>query len=409
MSKALRRLALCAGLIAAGYWAWRSAWPRPAEPLQVRVARAPFAETIRVRGHIEPQRFTDLQAPTAAAERQVIQLAPEGAFVRAGEVVAEFDPGPLLLQIEELRNRLREMEMSKEDVETLMDSKVYEERVGVGTRRQNLALAEIKAQALSHESGLRQAGGKLQLNMARQDVETAKGRLGRVGRQKEARVEDQVEKAARLLEKIGETEVQIEQFTLEAPADSIVVYPPIPITGEFRKVEQGDYLQRGQAFARLPDLSSLVVRVYLVEDEVERIRQGMKVSVVPVADRSLRLAGEVASVSKIATFLPGKGKRQFFEAAIRFDPAGREEFLKVGMVVDVAVGVKDHGEVYAVPRDFATPEGDGWAVDLRAADGTISRAPLGGATECGDFLLVAALPGAAGAEEATLVFDPKRK
>ena len=395
-------------LVAGGWLFSRVQWFKPSAPLLIQVARAPFQEIIELRGHIEPQRFEDIQSPTVKVERQLIEVVPEGSLVAAGDVIAKFDPGPLLLYIEDLKERLRDLEMSKEDLEVLMDSRIFEQEVGMKSTHQTLILAEIRKQTLDYEGGLRKAGAAVELNIARQKVESNRGRLELTVRQKTARVADRVESARLFLEKIGEIETQLETFTLRAKADSIVVYPAIPVAGELRKVAAGDFLDRGQPFLQLPELSSLVVRGYLDESQVQRVEPGLKTRIRPVALPDLVLDGEVLSVSRVATILPGRGQRQFFEMLIRHAPAAHAAELKVGMVVGISVLVKDHGQIFAVPRELAVADTNGWSVKLYREHAAPQRLALNRVIESGDHLLVPEWPGGA-ASPVKLVYEPATK
>jgi multidrug efflux pump subunit AcrA (membrane-fusion protein) len=382
-------------------------WLTPAAPLLVEVGQRPFVETIDLRGHVEPLRYEDVRAPNSSTERQVIELAPEGALVKAGDVVAQFDPGPLLLYIDVLKERLRDMEMSREDLETLMNSRIFESRVGVQSSQESLALAEIRKQALLYESGLNQARTSVEVNIARQKVKNAMSTLGQTGRQKETRVAYRVEDAERFLDKIREIEAQLEGFTAKAPTDSIVVYPPIPVAGDMRKVETGDFLERGQSFMMLPDLGSLVVRAYLEEAQMERVKQGMTVSISPVAFPGTILPGVVESVSPVPEILPERGGRKFFSATIRIQPSDRENDLKVGMVVGISIRVKDYGKVFAIPRDLAAFRDGHWLVKQMREGAGLGEVPLADASDCGDFLIIPRWPGAPAT--VTLVYEPAKK
>jgi hypothetical protein len=236
-------------------------------------------------------------------------------------------------------------------------------------------------------------------------VQSNRGRLDQTVRQKTIRVADRVESAKLFLEKIGAVEAQLEDFTVRAAADSIVVYPVIPVAGEMRKVAAGDYLDRGQSFLQLPELSSLVVRGYLDESQVHHVTPGLKARIRPVALPDLVLDGEVLAVSRVATLLPGRGQRQFFEMLIRYTPASPAAGLNVGMVVGISVMVKDHGQIFAVPRELATANTNGWSVKLYREHAAPERLALNHVVESGDHLLVPEWPdGNTGPVE--LVYEP---
>jgi len=382
-------------------------WLTPPVPLLVEVGREPFVETIDLRGHIDPLRYEDVRAPNVSTERQVIELAPEGAFVKSGEVVAQFDPGPLLLYIDALKERLRDMEISREDLEDLMNSRIFESRVGVQSSQESLALAEMRRQALLYESGLSQARTSVEVNIARQKVKNAQSSLGQTGRQKDTRLANRIEDAARFLSKIGDVEAQIDGFTVKSPTDSIVVYPPVPVAGEMRKVETGDFLERGQSFMMLPDLGSLVVRAFLEEAQMERVKPGMAVSIRPVAFPGTELAGVVESVSPVPGILPERGGRKFFAATIHIEASEQGKDLKVGMVVGLSIRVKDHGEVFAIPRDLGAFRDGRWLVKQTREEGGPDEVPLADPSDCGDYLVIPRWPG--DPASITLVYEPAKK
>ena len=81
------------------------------------------------------------------------------------------------------------MQISKEDLETLMNSRIFESRVGVQSSQESLALAEIRKRTLLYESGLNQARTSVEVNIAKQNVNNAKSALGQSGRERISRLE----------------------------------------------------------------------------------------------------------------------------------------------------------------------------------------------------------------------------
>lgn len=405
MSKRIPAIGILLSVVAAiALFFFGARWAASPVPLLVEVGRGPFVEIIELRGHVEPLRYEDVRAPNSSSERQLIELVPEGAFVKAGEVVASFDPAPLLLYIDALKEGLRNLQISKEDMETLMDSRIFESEVDVQSSQQSLALADIRKQTRNFESTLNQARSSVEVNLARQKVQNAKSLLGQTGRQKEARVATRLEDAARFLDRIADAEAQLDGFLVKAPTDSLVVYPPVPVAGDLRKVETGDYLERGQSFMRLPHLGSFIVRAYLEEVQMERVKSGMPVVIRPVALPGTELSGAVDSVRAVPEILPGRGGRKCFATTIRIDPTEHEEDLKVGMVVGIGIRVKDHGDVFAIPRDLAAYRDGRWIVKEMRGQSASDEVPIADATDCGDYLVITQWPG--NPDSVTLVYEP---
>ena len=112
---------------------------RPTASATAVVREAPFVETLTERGTVSAARMLSYGSTIPGAQAKILELAPEGAAVAAGEVLVRFDPGP------------------------------FEEAVA----RAAAGLAEAEAEQLRAREDLR-----LERTRAETDVDAAKSQIG---------------------------------------------------------------------------------------------------------------------------------------------------------------------------------------------------------------------------------------
>ena len=72
------------------------------------VTRGDFIEVVETRGDVRPFRSVLVTAPYAAGELQILKLAANGAAVKAGDVVANFDALTLRRTLQDKQSELRQ-------------------------------------------------------------------------------------------------------------------------------------------------------------------------------------------------------------------------------------------------------------------------------------------------------------
>ncbi len=341
------------------------------------VARGPLRVWTAYSGKIEaPRVHTILSA--LGGQATLVEVAPDGARVRAGEIVARFDATRIereIVRLEGLRAAARsEFEMlvnadwplkigdlerqwteararEAEEEQFLTDARELRDEGLVGAqevRQQEIKLDAARARARQLEQQLRLTREYLQpLGIAQ-----AKAKLDAAERELElARQERRA-------------------CDIAAPADGIVGHLPTHIGGEFRTVRVGDTLYLNQPFLIIPDLSRLVVQLAIPENELGRVPHGAAARVVPVAFPETALAATVASVGATAQNVPGKPAWQRF-FLITLELRESDPRLRPGMSVTALVLSHENESALLVPR-AAVRWRDGMPfVRTRAANGAV--------------------------------------
>lgn len=344
------------------------------------------AETLVTRGRFE--RGSTFPGTVVAAQRELLAsslsqpaallwLAPEGARVAAGDVVARLDVTPLLPALATLQ---RDVTLATAERATLLEAEfplqiaaLQEEMRDV---QEQLRLAEEALplwQALAEEALLSPAELREQETRLQRLRETLTARQQRLDLlqqvthpnrllQAEARLEGAQRQAALLEDQIAAAE-------LRAGMDGMVVHVPLHLSGEFRTAGPGDQLFRNQTFLQIADVSTLVVSCLIPEAALGRVPPQAPARVTPLAYPELSLAAQVMHIGTAATTQPGSPAREKFFAVTLLlkEPDPR---LRIGMTAQVRIQDRLDPQAVLLPRAWVDWQTGEPRVRLRQADGS---------------------------------------
>jgi RND family efflux transporter MFP subunit len=180
------------------------------------------------------------------------------------------------------------------------------------------------------------------------------------------KTEDQLAnaKSTRDIEKetLDRIQKQIDQCTIKAPADGMVIYSSQRWYGEQGQIRPGATLQFQQPIFSLPDFSKMRVKMKVHESQVKKVQTGQKANLrlEAIADRPL-----TGTVSKIGTVGQNDGywgsRIRAYETHITLDEVPTDAGLKPGMSAEVKILVRKTPDALLVPVS-AVAEVDGQKV-----------------------------------------------
>jgi len=313
---------------------------------------------------------SSISQPTA-----LLMLAPEGAMVRPGDVVAVFDTSSLEAELAVLE---RDAVLAETEKRTLTQAEIplRRARLSAELREARDALAregsvgermeELAADGLISPGEL--AGYASRVEALRESVS---GLETQIRIQEEVMFPAQTEQAQARLDsarrQLQLVSDQIAAARVTAARGGRVVYLPLHIGGDFRTVREGDTVFRNQEFMRISDMEQLVVRCDVPESRLSRVPAGAEVRAVPDAFPELRLEGQVLSISSVAVQPAGRPAhmKTFTVTMLLFDADPR---LRTGMTVRARVLSERHSQRPVVPRAFVRFEGGMPYVFVRRVD-----------------------------------------
>jgi len=327
----------------------------------VEVTRGTFHDRATVRGEIRALRSQALTAPSDAGELRIIELAPNGAAVKKGDVVIAFDTSTLKQRLAEKQSDLRasQAEISKADAEGRL--KLEEFTTGRVTAEFDVERARLDVTAGTLQSRFDARKAELALSDKQQKLEETDTVLESGRTATAATVGGLQGKLERAHAELGRTSRGLEALVVRAPTDGVMVVLENWRAGQFgqgsRPFQVGDGAWAGAQIAELPDLSS--ARMTAMVDEVDRSRlsvgQSATIRVDAVSDTELpaRLVtiGTLARTDLSGGWPPKRG----FEVVLELTTP--EPRLRPGMSAVARVAVATHDAQVLVPARALFPHG----------------------------------------------------
>ena len=312
------------------------------------VEPGPFVREVEARGTLKAVKATPLVVPPESGRPQkVASIVKDGAAVKAGDTIVEFDPydarkeeadGQADLQAARARidkaradgtknerSLVLDQDLAREDLEraktfTLTDERLYS-RQKIIESRLDRELATTKVDV---------SGKKL---VASAGLSSAERSLGEID-------------AGKAKLKLAIAEKGLKSLRLLAPHDGLVVLER-SWRGETTFV--GDTLWPGQKIAELPDLTQLEAKVFVLEADGAGLKPGLSARLAIEGRPGEEYESTVSKVEPLAKTRDWQSPVKYFEAVLslaRTDPS----FMKPGQRVRAVVRLEEAQGVLAIPR-----------------------------------------------------------
>lgn len=329
--------------------------------LFVRASKGDFEISISATGELIAENSVNILAPEVArgrdfhaAELKITDLVPEGTIVREGDYIATLDRTQFDNTLKDERDRLQTFltnyETKKLDTAVLLtglrdairnqEHTVVEAELTLANSKYEppttIRQAEINLD--KQKRNLEQQGKSYVLRRAQsvKDLNTVKINLNRVQR------------------RVNDLENLLPLFIVKAPGPGMVMY---------KRDHHGTKIKTGSSVnpfertvATLPDLSSLISRIYVSEVEVSKVKPGQEVFINIDAFPDRKYTGKVASVANIGEKLPNSDTK-VFEVIIKLD--GSDPLLRPSMTTANKIIMKTLRDAIYIPNECVYAGTDG--------------------------------------------------
>ncbi len=371
----------------------RSIEPAAVAMFEVRPGR--FVREVEATGTLKAVQATPILVPLESGRAQKVAfLARDGARLRKGETVVEFDPydaqkeqadGEADLTAARAKIDRAKAEGSKNERSLGLDRDVAKEQLD---QAETFKLTDEDLYS-RHEI----IESKLDRDLFAARAEVAGRKLGESGKLSSAERQLGEIDASKARLKVEIAEKGLRSLRIEAPHDGLLVLQR-NWRGEVPFV--GDTLWPGQKIAELPDLSRLEARVFVLEADGAGLKAGLPARLAIEGRPGEEHAATVAKVEPLAKTRDYQSPVKYFEATLslsRTEPS----FMKPGQKVRAVVRLEEADGVLAIPRG-AVFEKDGKRVVYRREGGgfvpveitigrqSISRVVLASGLAAGDVI-----------------------
>lgn len=349
-----------------------AAWSLSSRPVEesghiTLVRRAGLELRVEAAGVLDARRATTFVSAMRGDKGKLLHLAEDGARVQPGDVLAKFDTTDIESEVQRLGGELRSrqavnsyagqaLEVEKSQVEKALTHSA----TAAASARQEFAryaayiddLDALARRGIPVASELAQARRKA--DQVRTKLEGAEGEVDRVKRegvhrlaQSMAELNKAASEAANILHSLELLQTQIENSVLRAPAPGFVVVHETTVGEQKRRLRVGDTVWQGQPILYLPDLSSMIVRSKVREEDLHKIREGQAATVRVEAYPDAVFQGAVTGIGALALDSGGATAGKFFQMTVSLD--GRDERLRPGMTARVSIVADRADNVLVVP------------------------------------------------------------
>ncbi|HOW08916.1 MAG TPA: efflux RND transporter periplasmic adaptor subunit [Bacteroidales bacterium] len=312
-----------------------------------------FEISISASGEIVPENSIDIKAPEVsrgrdfrASDLKITDMVPEGTMVKEGDYIATLDRtqynNMLKDELERLSTYRNNLEMKKLDTAVTLNNL----RDAIRNQRHNVEEAEITLRNSKYEppTTIRQA----EINVDKQKRLLEQKQRGYELRVAQAKrdIRNQITWTNRIERRVESLQEVLSGFTVTAPASGMVVY---------KRDRRGNKIKTGSSVnafdrtvATLPDLSTLLSKIYVSEIDIRRIKPGLDVDIRVDAFPDKVFKGKIHTVANIGEKLENSDSK-VFEVMVRID--GTDAALRPAMTTSNKVIISTFNDVIYIPTE----------------------------------------------------------
>ncbi|MCU0472379.1 MAG: HlyD family secretion protein [Bacteroidales bacterium] len=315
------------------------------------VNKGNFEITVSATGELIAEKSIDIMGPeffggrdVRSADIKITDLVPEGTEVKAGDYVASLDRTELENILKDTRERLTSLVANLEMM--LLDTAITMNNIRdqISNQRHTVDEAAITLRNSKYEppTTIRQA--EISLDQAQRVLD----QLNRSYKLKDAQTRVNVRNLrwyiSRYERRIRDYEDVLAGFVITAPSPGMIIYKRTR-RGTKRKV--GSMINpMDRVVATLPDLISMISKIFVSEVEVTKVQTGQPVIITIDAFPSKNYSGTVTSKANIGEKLPNTDTK-VFEVLVRID--GTDMNLRPSMTTNNKILIKKFEDVIFIP------------------------------------------------------------
>ncbi|MCI0339123.1 MAG: HlyD family efflux transporter periplasmic adaptor subunit [Acidobacteria bacterium] len=335
-------------------YAARRAWPSSASetlPLMVAIQPRDFTLKINANGELQSAESMTIAVPFVPVQRlRIATVIADGRHVNKGDVLVEFDPAELDLEMLEHRSSLESA-----------NQKISKGELAIGVEKTDIVkdkkIAELELQKINEflprdeliYSRRQMIEGQLDKEFTEKKLVYADARLELKGKVYT------LDEAILLLErqqtnaKIGQVQRALTSLKLLSPSTGIVVYTdPGFFWGGF-SIQPGRTVWIGQTLFSLVNPEKMEAKCFVLEKDAGELRKDQMVTVTLDPFPGIEFSGKVKSIDNLARPIDRDSPVKYFQTIVTLDKTD-PEVMKPGVKLKTQIRAGDLKNVIVVPR-----------------------------------------------------------
>jgi hypothetical protein len=341
------------------------------------VTRGTLKADLITTGEIKATKTDILGVPPTGAALRILTLLPSGTRVKKGDTVVTFDPTDQEQTVEEQRSVLREAQLEIARTLANTAARQAQDDLDLQTARYDLRKAELDVQASEVRAPLEARKAQLTLEEVRNRLAQLEGDRTSRSQSDQAALAVAREKETKAQLAIGVATTILSQMVLRASMDGVVsVKDNMNISFGYQGMtlnehRVGDQVQAGAAIAEVLDLGQLEIGADIDENDRARLAVGQTATLTLDALGGRTVPAKVSAVGTIMPqrfFGPGAaGPSRMFSATLALASPAAD--LRPGLTGRVTISGSPQVGVLHVPRGAVFERDGGTVVFVRGGSG----------------------------------------
>jgi multidrug resistance efflux pump len=335
----LKALALVV-VVAAGVFAFRLFMKEEAAAVaSFPVQQGEFTITLELKnGELEAVNAEQINAPNVRGQLKITSLFPEGDIVEVGDLIIEFDRVEFEKKVTE---ESQELEAARGELEKTIANQHVEiarQQGDIENKKAALRLSELQVKKMKFESFIDKEEAQLRAKQAQLSLRQAHTQFKAQAIVDSVELRKQELNVAEEERELDRAENDLKNLTILAENPGLVVYEKIWKGSRPEKIRVGDEPWGGATLVTLPDLSTMQVKTWVNEVDVEKVEVGQVVNISLDALPGPIFHGKVSSVASLGREKEGDKNVKVFD--IEVDITEHDDRLKPGMTATSEVVIK---------------------------------------------------------------------
>jgi multidrug efflux pump subunit AcrA (membrane-fusion protein) len=348
-----KKYVITASTILVLFIAWLIFSPAKNENLDIltKASFGKFIVTVTATGELQAKNSVKIYGPIQARmvhiwNMKITKLVTEGTVVKKGDFVADLDRSELSNKIKDLQIELQKAQSryTVAKLDTLL--KLSKSRDALVNLNYAVEEAKLKKEQSVYEAPAIRRQIEITYEKAIRAYEQAKKNYLTEIKQSKAEMSEIEAGLSQNKRKLDLYTKVIEDFTVKAPADGMVIYYK---EWNGQKRTEGSTIQAWDpVVATLPDLSSMESVTYVNEVDIKKIKIGQPVKIGLDADSDKKLSGEVASIANIGEQRPNSTSKVF---EVKISVSQKDTTLRPSMTTSNEIIVAAADSVLFIPLE----------------------------------------------------------
>jgi RND family efflux transporter MFP subunit len=350
---------LLIALVVGGPVAWYK-WPSTASAAEASlvapVKRGDFKVLVTTTGELRASKFVQVTGPAQAQmvnvyQTKVTSIVPEGSVVKAGDVIAELDRGPVATRLNDVTLNLQKAQADFTTAQLDSALNLAQAREDVRTAEYGLEEKKIAKEQAQYEAPTVKRQAEIDFEKAGRALDQAKRNLDTKTKQAVAKMSSVGADLSRQQNQLKNIQEVMGSFTVKAPSPGMVIY-----VREWNGKKKGvgsQWSPWDPAVATLPDLTQMESDTYINEVDVRKIAVGQKVEIALDADPTKKLAGTVTQIANVGEQRPNQDSKVF---EVKIEVTKPDTTLRPGMTTSNAIETASLSNVLSIPLEAVITE-----------------------------------------------------